>query len=169
MKRQLGLLLVMLSLALATGCASGGHVDGSYPRGQIRLTVLDDQGQPIPGAEVRILQADKATPAVGTPIEEHTSARPLVAAGNGLIVCHVTPLTHFSRGRTRRLLEILPVDRVGVAHHFYRTSADGYHPKAYPLPRLFRNKTDLTITHRFRDQVYELPVYASTVTLDRRK
>ena len=164
MERGLHLWAVIVALCSLSACAQHVFRDGGYPCGQIRLSVTDRQGQPLPNAVVRVLASDKSTPADGTPIEEHTADRPLVTAANGLIVCHVTPLPHFGGGGAR-LFGVSPRDLWRRSPYYYQASAEGYQPTTHGLERLFKTRTELTVTHEFRGQTYTLPVYEATVRL----
>lgn len=61
--------------------------NGGYPHQEYRFTILSNSGDPIQGAELIVLDADKR-PSMGYPIIEYDGATSLASDDGGILVCH---------------------------------------------------------------------------------
>jgi hypothetical protein len=79
---------VVCLLAVASYLTTCIIWDGGFPAGEFRISVVNDEGKPIPGAVLRVFQLGPRRSAGNYPLVEHSEANGIVAGPDGVILCH---------------------------------------------------------------------------------
>jgi hypothetical protein len=134
--------------------------DGGFPPGEFRLTVLNEQNQPVPGAELRVYHGGTRDPAYGYPLVEFTTARPLMGDESGQIVCHQLRDGLQFGGHAWKLLWLIPMGARSPQFDC-EISAAGYRPRTFEVWELFR----LAYQRASPPSMTTVPVHGQPVSL----
>ena len=82
-------LAILLGLLGMLALASSMFVEkwhGGFPSGQIRLSIVDQNGKPVPGTVLRVFKKGTREPAYGSPFAEYTESNLPTSDPSGEIV-----------------------------------------------------------------------------------
>jgi hypothetical protein len=97
--------LVLLVLGLASYFTTSRDWDGGFPPAELRITILDKRGHPVPGAVLQVYHGGTQDRAISYPIyEEH-----LRSDEQGHIVCHQIVSGFQFGGHAWRLFWLIPI------------------------------------------------------------
>ena len=167
------LLLVSLlaCLGLVSFMTSMGIWDGLYPAGEYRLKIQDENGTPINGATLNVLEGRTKNVAFEYPIDNYFSEGDLVSDEQGVIVALHKPRGFEFGGTCWNLFWIFPVCSDGPEFDF-QISAAGYKSIKFSTDDLFEpayngRSSGNTKVELANGESLRIPVYELMFTLER--
>jgi hypothetical protein len=140
-------------LALASYLTSHEDWEGGYPKGEFRVTVVDPDGRPVPGANLR-------GPGGGPGLTADPAGRVTITQPRG----------GFQFGGSRWwLFWAIPIG-TSPPEYVWEVAADGFRPRRVGWQEVGaarRSSAEPTVIWRDEDRAIELPVYEVTVALER--
>ena len=164
-------LAVIGFLALASYFTTGIIWDGGFPAGEFRVNVLDSEGNPVKGANLRVFYGGTRDLAFRYPLDNHLQDQDLVSDEAG----RITAIRESGRlqfgGHSWHLFWVIPMG--AKAPQFdCEITAVGFEPLKFRVNRLFESphmnyesfpKTKTNIGGK----EIELPIYEHSFTLKR--
>jgi len=86
-KRVVVYIILLVGLLALASSMMATIWDGGFPSGEFRILVVDEQGQPIPGATLRVFASGTRGSANKYPIYEN-GVDGVTAGADGVVVCH---------------------------------------------------------------------------------
>jgi hypothetical protein len=164
-KFMLGSTAILVALVILSYATTSRQWDAGFPPTEIRLTVLDEQDSPVPGATLSVYDEGQQR------IPDFFHEGHLVTDRNGELVCHQVVEGFQFGGHSWKLLWIL---RCGDAPPTYRCliAAAGYKPFSQPVQQLVRPKADNNdhveqTSFRYDGRVVEMKVLRRVIRLER--
>lgn len=162
---------IVIILALLSRVTTLHTWDGGFPFAQIRIRIVDDQGNPIEKATLDVNRRPSGSPAVEYPITEYKGS-PLISDSSGTIVCHQTRRGLQFGGAGWLLFWCIPMGAKAPQFDVHFAHPD-YVRKSFRIWRLFESK------HKFyedfpkagidiRGRSEEIPIYEQRIVMSKR-
>jgi hypothetical protein len=172
-KWPLLILVVMGLLAVASFVTTAVNWDGWFPRGQIRVYVVDESGAPLPGVSLRVTEPVSGRWTGVWPLEENTTDRDMVSDANGVITCHSDGLEF--GGFYWDLFWVIPLGTRRGPEFNFEFAKDGFQSRILADGEFFRfdgqtyDSAPKVTTRSVYGAEENVPVWTQKVTLRRRK
>ncbi len=145
------LILFLAALSFATTSSSWG---GSFPYGEVRITIVDQGQSPIDNAIVSILDNATGNSALPSPLE--ISRMVDGRDGRGRVVCRSTRQGQLFNGSKFLLFWCIPIGNRDPGY-VCKISCNGFHPTTFALTDLFDSPSGATENN--------LPIYRKTIVM----
>jgi hypothetical protein len=163
---------IVLALAALSYMTTGVVWDGGFPSGEIRISVRDSIGQPVPNAALHVYRGGTRQLAFGYPISNHTESSDVVSDESGRIIAMQERDGLQFGGHRWELFWIIPMGKRSGPKFDCELSAPGYQTATFEIWRLFQSPytmyEEFPKTKRvINGKEQELKVYDQTFTLNR--
>jgi len=125
-------------LAIASYLTTSRRWSGGFPPGEIRISLRDNQGDPVDGAVLRVYHKGTRDLAFEYPLENHVDASGLVSDDRGRITAIKTDGGTEFGGHSWELFWIIPFADEAPEYDC-EIIAEGFQPLKFKLRRLFES------------------------------
>ena len=171
--------LVITILVALVGCAflsfstTFSVWDGLYPSGEYHLKIKNEKGEPVKGALFSVFHGDTKEYAFNYPFDNYLTNQEIVSDDSGVIVILHKPVGFEFGGPCWQLFFLFPICSGGPNYDF-QISADGYKTVNFSVQIIFdlayntEEKGSASVLLENNEEI-ELPIYETTITLDKVK
>ena len=169
-RRYMCSLTIVLILAFVSHHTTSIMWDGGFPFAQLKIRIVDENGNPIKNAELSVHRPADGKPATGYPIAEYYGT-PLASDSAGVIICHQTRTGLQFGGHAWLLFWCIPM---GAKAPQFDVHLD--HPKyirtSVPIRRLFEPQQEFyedfpKTTIALHGIIEEIPVYEQRIVMSK--
>jgi hypothetical protein len=158
--------------ALASYLTTERTWDGGFPSGEVRIRVIDANGNPVKGAVLRVYHGGTRDLAHKCPLDNHLPGQELVSDDTGQMTALRARGGLQFGGRCWYLLWVIPIGTCEGPLYDCEITADGFLAIKFPIWRLFqsphRSYEDFPKTKlRVEGKEIEVKVYEHTFALER--